>query len=170
MRGEPALPADFKAFPYVDADAPKGGSVTYAVLDSFDSVNPFIIGGAPSPGTNTLVYETLMRRSEDEPFSLYPLIAQTIETPDDRSWVEFKLDPRARFSDGVPLTAADVAFSFELLKSKGRPNARAVYAQVKSVDVKDARTIRFVFDGAENREIALILASSLPIFPKHAVD
>ncbi|MDQ0468804.1 extracellular solute-binding protein [Labrys wisconsinensis] len=170
MRGEPALPADFKAFPYVDADAPQGGSVAYAVLDSFDSLNPFIIGGAPSPGTNTLIYETLMRRSQDEPFSLYPLLAQTIETPDDRSWVEFKLDPHARFSDGKPVTTADVAFSFELLKTRGRPQYRTPFALVKAVEVKDDRTIRFQFFDGSNRELPLILAGSLVILPKHAID
>jgi len=169
MHGEPALSADFKSFPYVDADAPKGGSITYGVLGTFDSVNPFIVTGAPCPGVNTLVFETLMMRSLDEPFSFYPWIAKTIETPPDRSWVEFTLDPRARFSDGTPITADDVKFTMELLREKGRPNARTNYAQIASVEIKDPLTIRFVFKDATNRELPLTMAS-LPVMPRHAID
>jgi peptide/nickel transport system substrate-binding protein len=169
MHGSAALPRDFRAFPYVDPDAPKGGQETYAVLGTFDSVNPFIVNGAPSPGTNTLVFETVMQRSADEPFSFYPSIAESIDTPPDRSWVEFKLDPRARFSDGHPLTAEDLAFTLDLLKTKGRPQARSTYSLVTRTEIKDAHTIRFTFKDARNRELPLIIAS-MPVLPKHATD
>ena len=169
MHGNPALPPDFKSFPYVDADAPKGGRVTYAMLNTFDSLNPLIVNGAPCPGTVPLVLETLMARSADEPFTFYPLIAQTIDTPPDRSWAEFTLDPRAKFSDGVPITADDVAFSVELLKTKGRPGARSAFSQIRKTEVKDAHHIRFTFKDAANRELPLILAS-MNVLPKHAVD
>ncbi|WP_413987913.1 extracellular solute-binding protein [Labrys okinawensis] len=169
MRGEPALPADFAAFPYVDADAPKGGSVSYPMLGTFDSVNPFIVNGSPSPGTNILVYETVMARSFDEPFTFYPLIAQTVETPADRSWVEFTLDLRAKFSDGIPITAEDLKFSAELLREKGRPGARSSYSQIADIVIKDPHRIRFVFKDASNRELPLLMAA-MPVLPKHAID
>jgi len=169
MHGEPALRGDFAHFPYVDADAPKGGAINYGVQGTFDSVNPYIVNGAPCPGVNVLIFETLMMRSSDEAFSYYPWIAKSIETPADRSWVEFKLDPRAAFSDGRPITADDVKFSMELLREKGRPNARTAYSQIASVEIKDEHTVRFVFKDANNRELPLIMAG-MPVLPKHATD
>jgi peptide/nickel transport system substrate-binding protein len=169
MHGEPALAEGFTALPYVNPEAPQGGRLTYGVQGSFDSVNPFIVKGAPASGVNTLVFDTLMRRSADEPFSFYPLIAKTIETPDDRSFVEFRLDPRARFSDGQPVTARDVAFSFELLKLHGRPNTRQSYAKVAKVEVKDEHTIRFDLSGANDRELPLILATMV-VLPERATE
>ncbi|MDQ0392942.1 extracellular solute-binding protein [Labrys monachus] len=169
MHGAPALPSGFQAFPYVDADAPKGGSVAYAMLGTFDSVNPFIVNGAPSPSTTPLVVETLMARSADEPFTFYPLIATTIDTPPDRSWAEFSLDPRARFSDGEPITAEDLKFTVELLTAKGRPGARANYGQITKIEIKDPHRIRFIFKDAANRELPLLLAG-MPVLPKHAID
>lgn len=169
MHGEPALPPDFAALPYVNPQAPKGGRVVYATQGSFDSVNPFIVNGAPAVGVNTLVFDTLMRRSADEPFAFYPLVASSIETPDDRSFVEFKLNPAARFSDGQPVTAADVAFTWDLLKTRGRPNTRQSYAKVSKVEVKDDHTIRFDLSGAKDRELPLILATMV-VLPKHAID
>ena len=169
MHGSPALSADFKSLPYVNSDAPKGGRVVYATQGSFDSVNPFIVSGAPAAGINTLVFDTLMRRSADEPFSFYPLLASSIDTPDDRSYVEFKLNGEAKFSDGTPVTAADVAFSWDLLKTKGRPNTRQSYSKVAKVEIKDDHTIRFDLAGANDRELPLILASMV-VLPKHAID
>jgi peptide/nickel transport system substrate-binding protein len=169
MHGSPALPPDFKSLPYVNPDAPKGGRVVYAVQGSFDSVNPFIVNGAPAAGINTLVFDTLMRRSADEPFTFYPLLASSIDTPDDRSYVEFKLNPEAKFSDGRPVTAADVAFSWDLLKTRGRPNTRQSYAKVAKIDIKDGHTIRFDLSGANDRELPLILATMV-VLPKHAID
>ena len=143
--------------------------MVYGVQGSFDSVNPFIVKGAPAAGVNTLVFDTLMRRSANEPFTYYPLVAATIETPEDRSWVEFRIDPRARFSDGKPITAEDVAFSLDLLRNHGRPNTRASYAKVTKVEVKDERTIRFQLGTGADREMPLILATMV-VLPKHAID
>ncbi len=169
MRGEPALPSGFASFPYADVDAPKGGSITYPMLGTFDSVNTLIVNGAPAPGTNLLVFETVMARSLGEPFTYYPLIARSVETPKDRSWVEFTLDPRAMFSDGVPVTAEDLKFSLELLRQKGRPGARTTYSQIADIVIKNPQQIRFVFKDANNRELPLIMAG-MPVLPKHATD
>jgi peptide/nickel transport system substrate-binding protein len=136
MHGEPALPAGFSDFPYVNPDAPQGGRLTQGVLGSFDSLNPFIVRGlAPQgvraplvSGANIIanyVVESLMVRGYDEPFTLYGLIAQSVETDAARSYVTFTLDPAARFSDGRPVTAEDVVFSWQLLRDHGRPNHRA---------------------------------------------
>src|SRR4051794_18875228 len=159
MHGEPALRADFAAFPYVNPDAPKQGRIVYGVKGSFDSLNPFIVKGAPAAAINTLVFETLMRRSADEPFSFYPSLAKSIDMPDDRSFVEFEIDDHARFSDGKPVTAEDVAFTFELMKAHGRPNTRQSYAKVSKVEVKGDRGIRFDLGESGDRELPLILAS-----------
>lgn len=169
MHGEPALPADFTSFPYVNPDAPKGGRVVYAVQGTFDSVNPFIVKGVGASGVNTLVFETVMRRSADEPFTFYPLIAQSIETDANRSFVTFRVNPAARFSDGKPVTAHDIAFSFDLLKTKGRPNTRQSYSKVDKVDVLDDLTIRFDLTTSNDRELPLIIAT-MPVLPRHAVD
>lgn len=172
MHGEPALPDGFRALPYVNPDAPQGGTVSFATLESFDNTNPFNVQGAAAAGVSNLVFETLMRRSLDEPFSFYPLIARSVETPDDRSWVEFRLDPAAHFSDGEPITAADVAFSWRLLRDN-RPAVRLSYSKVARVEVKDAHTIRFWFaparDGSIDRELPLILCM-MTILPEHATD
>ena len=111
MHGEPAEPADFQHFSYVDPDAPKGGRLTLGVQGSFDSLNPLIVKGAPAQGLRDYLYESLLARAYDEPFTLYGLIAESIETPADRSFVAFTLRPEARFSDGTPITVEDVIFS-----------------------------------------------------------
>ncbi len=139
MHGEPALPPGFTHFPYVNPDAPKGGRLTQGVLGSFDSLNPFIVRGLPPQGVraplvsggNTIanyVVESLMVRGYDEPFTLYGLIAKSVETDAARSFVTFTLDPAARFSDGKPVTADDVVFSWQLLRGHGRPNHRTYYS------------------------------------------
>src|SRR5215467_15953835 len=135
MHGEPALPADFNHFRYVNPDAPKGGRLVQGVLGTFESINPFIARGLVAQGmrgplvsnVNIItgqVVESLMARSYDEPFTLYGLVAQTIDTDAARSFVTFTLDPAARFSDGKPATPNDIIFSWELLRDKGRPNHR----------------------------------------------
>src|SRR4030095_13444817 len=111
----------------------------------------------------------LMSRSLDEPFTLYGLIAQTIETDPDRSFVTFRLDPRAHFSDGAPITSDDVRFTFELLKAKGRPQQRAAYALVKSIETPDKLTVRYDLSGIEDREMPLTLAL-MPVLPRHSAD
>ncbi len=169
MHGAPALQAGFPNFPYVDPDAPKGGRVTLGSSGSFDNLNPMIVRGEPVQGIREFVIESLMARSQDEPFTLYGLIAEKIDVPDDRSQVTFALDKRAKFSDGTPLTAADVLFSFEVLRDKGRPNYRTYYKKVTKAEVLSDHEIRFVFAGAEDRELPLILGL-MPILPRHAMS
>ncbi|MGE0698385.1 MAG: ABC transporter substrate-binding protein, partial [Hyphomicrobiaceae bacterium] len=130
MHGAPALPASFTHLPYVRPDAPKGGTLRLGELGSFDSLNPFILKGVAPSGIREHVYESLLVRSADEPFSLYAHIAKGVELPEDRAWVAFHLDPDARFSDGHPVTVDDVLFSWSLLKEKGQPYHRAHYGEV----------------------------------------
>jgi peptide/nickel transport system substrate-binding protein len=169
MHGNPALPADFAVMPYANADAPKGGRMVQGVLGTFDSLNPFIVKGLPAQSLRGYVFESLMARGYDEPFSLYGLLARTIETDDARSYVTFALDPDARFSDGTPVMAADVIFSWQLLRDHGRPNYRAYYAKVARAEALDERTVRFELGGAGDRELPLILGL-MPVLAKHAID
>ncbi|HVV94186.1 MAG TPA: extracellular solute-binding protein [Hyphomicrobiales bacterium] len=169
MQGEPALPLGFGHFPYVDPAAPQGGQLTFGIQGSFDSLNPFVVRGAPADGIPGNVVEPLMARSYDEPFALYGLLAQTVTTPPDRSWVAFGLDPRAHFSDGTPVTPADVVFSWKLLRDHGRPNFRAYYSKVKRAEILDRETVRFDFGGVADRELPLILGL-MPVLPRHATD
>lgn len=176
--GTPALPRDFQAFPYVNPGAPKGGSLRLSVLGTFDNLNPFVpkglsaqgisLGNRPIGVPSMLVYQGLMARSEDENFSLYPLIAQSVELPEDRSHIVFHLDPRARFSDGTPITAEDVRFTWALLKEKGQLYHRTYYGGVTNVSIQDPQTIRFDLPPG-NRETALVLAQML-VLPKHLID
>ncbi len=177
MHGEPRLPADFANFPYANPDAEKGGRITYGVIGSFDSLNPFIVQGAattargvwdPIFGNN--VFDTLMIRSRDEAFTLYGLVAESIEVPDDRSWVEFVLNPLARFSDGQPITVDDVIFTMEILRDKGRPIYKTWFDKVTSVERVGERGVRFVFRDGSDRELPLLIAGSMPVLPKHAID
>src|ERR1700733_13177971 len=115
MHGAPALPDNFTALPYVNPDAPQGGRLVEGVLGTFDSLNPLIVQGLPLQPIRGYVVESLMARNYDEPFSLYGLLARTVETDDARSYVIFTLDPTAHFSDGAPVTAQDVLFSWQLL-------------------------------------------------------
>ena len=170
MHGDPALTGSLDHLPYADPAARKGGRLAIGFLGTFDSLNPFNLkAGSTAQGLNANVFETLMTRSLDEPFTLYGLIAQTIETPADRSSVTFRLDPRAHFSDGVRITSADVRFTFELLKTKGRPQQRAAYSLVKSIDTPDALTISYDLSGIGDREMPLTLAL-MPVLPRHKID
>ena len=119
--------------------------------------------------TRGYVIESLMARGYDEPFTLYGLLARTIETDDARSYVTFSLDPAAHFSDGTPVTAADVIFSWQLLRDHGRPNHRTYYSKVAKAEAVDARTVRFDLGGSNDRELPLILGL-MPVLPKHAID
>ncbi len=172
MHGDPALPPGFLHLPYADPSAPKGGRIVFGAQGTFDTLNPFSVRGVAASGIVPplgLVTQALMARSYDEPFSLYGLIAETIETPDDRSWVQFRLNPQARFSDGKPVTAEDVLFSFDLLKAKGKPNFRNWYGKVTKVEAPDPGTVRFELGAAGDRELPLILAL-MPVLAKHATD
>ncbi|MGJ5067173.1 extracellular solute-binding protein [Bradyrhizobium oligotrophicum] len=169
MHGLPALPADFDHMPYANPDAPKGGRLVWGLLGTFDSLNPFIVRGLAVQQIRSYVVESLLTRGNDEPFTLYGLLAKSVETDENRTYVTFRLDPRARFSDGSPVLAEDVAFSFELLRDHGRPNHRQFYGKVARADVLDPLTIRFDFGGTEDRELPLILGL-MPILAKHATD
>lgn len=166
MHGDPREAADFSHFPYVNPDAPKGGEARFAAQGSFDSLNPFIVKGLAADGLREYVYESLMARSYDEPFTLYGLIAEGVETPPDRSWVEFTLNPNAKFSDGTPITVEDVLFSHAVLRDRGRPNHRSYYKKVKSAEKTGERRIRFTFDNADDREMPLIMGL-MPVLPSH---
>lgn len=167
MHGEAAYSKGFTHFNYVNPDAPKGGAIRMAVVaNGFDSLNPFVIRGVAAAGVNTYVYDTLMASSDDEPFSAYGLIAESLETPKDRSYVTFNLRAEARFHDGEPITAEDVAFSFEILTTEGHPFYRNYYADVSNVTVENDHRIRFDFGETNNRELPLILGQ-MPVLPAH---
>jgi peptide/nickel transport system substrate-binding protein len=169
MHGDPALPAGFSHFPYVNPDAPRGGRLTLALQGTFDSLNPLIVLGVAPDAAARYVLQSLMARSLDEPFTLYGLVAQTVEMPEDRASVTFNLDPRARFSDGHPLTTEDVRFTFELLKKHGKPLHRSSFGQVTAVEVEGPYRIRFDLAGSKDRELPLIIGL-MPIFAAHATD
>ncbi|WP_027518021.1 extracellular solute-binding protein [Bradyrhizobium sp. WSM1417] len=169
MHGKPVMPGDFTHMPYVNPEAPKGGRLTWGVLGTFDSLNPFIVKGLAVQPVRNYVVESLLARGNDEPFTLYGLLARSVETDDERSFVAFHIDPRARFSDGKPVRAEDVLFSWQLLRDHGRPNHRQYYGKVASAEAPDPLTVRFDLAGANDRELPLILGL-MPILPKHAVD
>src|SRR5205085_8731234 len=137
------MPEGFTNFPYVNPDAPKGGRLVHGMLGTFDSLNPFIVKGLAAGAMRGYVVESLMTRGYDEPFTLYGLLARTVETDAARSYVTFTLDPAARFSDGVPVSAEDVIFSWEILRDKGRPNHRIYYAKVAKAEAIAVRAVRF---------------------------
>ena len=168
LYGAPKEPSDFTHFSYVNPNAPQGGRLVLGAFGSFDSLNPLIIKGVAANGMRDFAIESLMARGLDEPFTLYGLIAETVEIPEDRSEITFNLNPQAHFSDGKPITADDVIFSFELLREKGRPNHRAYFAKVAKTERLSDRRVRFTFDAAGDREIPLILGL-LPVLPKHAI-
>ncbi|MGI9501191.1 MAG: extracellular solute-binding protein [Geminicoccaceae bacterium] len=156
---------DVEHFDYVNPNAPKGGTLRLSVTGSFDSFNPFILKGTPGAGALQL-FDTLLAQSLDEPFTYYGKIAETIETPLDRSWVIFGINPEARWHDGKPITPEDVIYSFETLTTKGHPKFRAYYASVTGVEKLDDTRVKFTFDGKVNQELPLIMGQ-LPVLPKH---
>ncbi|KAA5605998.1 ABC transporter substrate-binding protein [Roseospira marina] len=166
MHGAPKYGPEFTHFDYVNPEAPKGGTLKLAWVGSYDSLNPFIIKGRPAIGLG-LVYDTLMVASSDEPFSHYGLVAESVETPNDRSWAIFRLNPKARFHDGHPITAEDVLFSFDILRTEGAPLYRFYYADVSEAVALDDHTVKFTFSTNRNRELPLVLGQ-LPVLPKHA--
>jgi peptide/nickel transport system substrate-binding protein len=167
LHGSPLFADNFRAFPYVNPSAPKGGRLTLGVLGSFENLNPLIVQGVPAAGIREFVVESLMARSLDEPFTLYGLLAETIDVADDRKSVTFTLNPAAKFSDRQPVTPEDVITSFELLKTKGRPNHRTYFAKVTKAEKIGERGVRFTFADASDRELPLILGL-MPVFAAHA--
>jgi peptide/nickel transport system substrate-binding protein len=156
MYGDPALPPDFVALPYANPDAPKGGRIVFGESGSFDSLNPFIVKGRAPAGLSALTVETLLGRSYDEPFTLYGLLAESVETDEARSFVTFTLREGARFSDGSPVTVEDVIWSMETLGTLGSPRYHTAWKKVASVEKVGDRGIRFTFN-TQDRELPLII-------------
>jgi len=161
MNGQPRYAADFTHFDYVNPDAPKGGTVRLAATGTFDSFNPYIVKGNSADGLG-LLFDTLTEQSLDEPFTEYGLLADRIELAKDRSSMTFHLRKEARFHDGSPVTARDVAFTFKSLLAQGNPHYAQYYADVDRVDVLDAQTVTFVFKPQSSQELPLILGQ-LPV-------
>ena len=174
MHGKPALDADYKHFPYVNADAPKGGIMRYGVFGTFDSLNPFIVKGAAARGiwdfsAGYNVFEALLHRNRDEPFTLYGLLAEKVITDDDRTFIEFHINPKAKFADGKPVLAEDVLFSIQLLGEVGKPNYRNRWKKIAKAEKIGENGVRFTFNEKADRELPLLIGL-MPIFPKHAID
>lgn len=176
MQGEPALPADFTHFPYANPDAPKGGSITYCVVGSFDNLNPFILKSLRSTARGmidtiygNLVFEPLMQRSADEAFSLYGLLAESVEMDPERTFIEFNLNPQAKWSDGKPVTPEDILFTYDVYTEKGRPPYSDRMSKVARLEKTGEHSVRFSFNEKADREFPLIIAMT-PILPKHAFD
>jgi len=174
MHNHLKYPKEFKNFDYVNPNAPKGGTLKIGVIGTFDSTNPFLTKGTPPVGlsvlTETLVFESLMKRASDEPFSLYGGIAEAVEMAPDRSWVTFYIDPRARWADGKPITAKDVIFSYQILRDKGRPNMRLYYSRVAKVEQVGPNAVKFTLkpkeDGTIDRELPMLMAL-MSVLPEH---
>jgi len=164
MHGAPKYNTTHRKVDYISPDAKKGGSVKMAAIGTFDTINPYSIKGKAAQGLN-LVYDRLMRRVWDEPFTMYPLIAESYEMPDDRSSITFHINPAARFHDDTPITADDVLFSFNTLKESGRPNMRRVYKLVTTAEKQGENSVHFAFGEGYDRETALILAL-MPVLSK----
>jgi microcin C transport system substrate-binding protein len=161
----PKYPPGFRQFSYVNPEAPKGGDLVLSAFGNFDSFNPFLLKGIAAAGLAELVFEPLMEQSLDEPYSVYAHLAEDIALAPDRLSVTFRLNPRARFSDGSPVTAQDVKFSFDTLKSKqAHPRYRFYWADIRHATVLDARTVRFEF-AKVNPELHLI-AAQMPVFAR----
>jgi microcin C transport system substrate-binding protein len=168
LLGAPSLPPDFKAFPYVNPDAPKGGEVALSTVGTFDNFNPFIVRGT-APSDIFRVWDTLLKPNVDEAETAYGLLAGVIEIAADHMSVAFELRPEARFNDGTPVTAEDVAWTFDTLRTKGRPFYGQYYGDIASVSVEGPRRVVFHFKSSTNRELPLILGQ-MPVLPKHWWD
>jgi peptide/nickel transport system substrate-binding protein len=156
MYGEPALPPDYTHLPYANPDAPTGGRIVTGETGSFDSLNPHIRQGSVPWQLRFLAYESLLGRSWDEPFTLYGLLAESVEVAEDNSWVEFTLRPEARFSDGSPVTVEDVIWSYETLGTEGHPRYLGAWTRVEGIEAVGERTVRITFSEPD-RELAMIM-------------
>ncbi|MBI4031175.1 MAG: ABC transporter substrate-binding protein, partial [Proteobacteria bacterium] len=170
MHGDPKYGPGFAHFDYVNPDAPKGGILRLHAIGSFDSLNPFIVKGIPASGLSYLgsdfIHESLMDQSNDEPFSMYGLLAESIVLPEDRSWVAFNLRPEAKWADGKPVTAEDVVWTFNTLLEKGSPFFKAYYGDVAKAQATSERRVLFTFAHNGNSELPLII-SQMSVLPKH---
>jgi len=167
LHGDLKYGPDFTHFDYVNPDAPKGGNVRFAAVgNTYDNLNPFILRGVPAAGLSQ-TFDTLTAQANDEPFSVYGLIAERIVVADDNSWVRFTLRPEARFHDGEPITVEDVIWTFETLKKDGHPSYRLYYGDVERVEARGDHEVKFLFKGNDNAELPLILGQ-MPVLPRHA--
>ena len=164
--GAPKYTADFKNFDYVNPATPKGGTLKLNALGSFDSLNPFILKGSTADGVAAFVYDTLMQQSYDEPFTVYCSVCETVELAPDKTWMIFNIRPKAKWQDGQPITAEDVAWTFHTLIDKGSPFYRAYYGDVKDVVALSPSQVKFTFKSGQNAELPLIVGQ-LPVLPKH---
>jgi len=164
LYGDFKYPPDFKHYDYVNPDAPKGGTMRLESLGTFDTLNPFIIKGVAAAGIGA-IFDTLMTRSDDEPATDYPLIAESADLAPDRTSVVYNLNPKARFNDGTPITPEDVVWSFETLRDKGQPLYRFYYGDVTKAEIQGDHAVKFTFKNGDNRELPAIL-SELPVLSK----
>jgi peptide/nickel transport system substrate-binding protein len=164
MYGEPQLPPDFVSLPYANPDAPKGGRIVTGEVGGFDSLNPHILKGSTPWQLRFLAYESLMGRNWDEPFTLYCLLCESLVVGPNRDWVEFTLREQARFSDGSPVTVADVMWSYETLGTRGHPRYRGLWEKIGAMEQTGDRSVKFTFN-TQDRELAL-LAGMRPILKK----
>lgn len=176
MQGDPALPSDYTHFDYANPDAPKGGEITYCVVGTFDNLNPFILKSLRTTARGmidtifgNLVFEPLMQRNFNEAFSLYGLLAETVDMSADRKSIEFHLNPKARWSDGKPVTPEDVLFTYDIFTEKGRPPYSDRMKKVERLEKTGEHSVRFTFNELADREFPLIIAMT-PIIPRHAFD
>lgn len=175
MYEAPALPDGFDSLPYANPGAATGGTITYGVIGTFDSLNPFVLAsmrttarGMWDPEYGKLVFEPLMTRSADETYTLYGLLAQSARMPEDRKWIEFNLNPAAKWSDGEPVTPDDVIFTYELLTGHGRPPYSSRMKAISKITKTGQHSVRFDFNENSNREMPLIVAAYMPVLPRHA--
>lgn len=170
MHGHAKYTADFNHLDYVSPDAPKGGVLKLNAVGSFDSLNPFIVKGSPAAGLTflgqSLIYDSLMEQSYDEPFSMYGLLAETVERPADNTWVAFNLRPEARWADGKRITADDVVWTFNKMLDVGSPFFKAYYGDVTKAEATSESRVKFTFKDGGNAELPLIL-SQMAVLPKH---
>jgi len=161
MHGDLKYPANFSHFETVNPNAPKGGEYKLAIIGStFDTLNPYTLKGKPPVGLRDFLFESLLKRSPDEPFSLYGLIATSLEVGPERSWVVYNLNPKAKWQDGSPITAKDVEFSYKTFLEHGTPGQKMYYKKVKSVEILNDHKIKFSFnkvDGKYDAEMPLII-------------
>lgn len=165
MHGDLKYPANFRHFQYANPNAPKGGRIKRSAIGTFDSLNPFIAKGN-ADGHVGLIYDSLMSQSADEAFSMYGLVAESVEYPKDRSWIIFHINPKAQFHDGVAIKASDVVFSFNILMEKGSPQYQQYFAGVDRVEPLDRQRVKFSFKPGDNHELALIVGS-ISVLPEH---
>src|SRR5436190_3074270 len=145
MHGDLKYPANFTHFDSVNPDAPKGGEYVLGVVGTYDTLNPFILKGTAPLGMLDILFESLLKKSPDEPFSLYGRVATSLEIAPDRSWISFTINPEAKWQDGMPITAKDVAFSYKTFLEQGTPNQQMTYKKVEKVEVINDHKIKFTF-------------------------